>query len=170
MPGQEEHWTVVIVGAGFGGLGMAAALKRAGTNSFVVFEKGDDVGGIWRENTYPGCGCDVPSHLYSFSFAPYRSSTVRYPNQRDILGYLQQTADREGLRRHLRTGTEIASAEYDEAAARWTLTTRHGDRHTADVVVFAVGQLHRPKLPDITGREAPVRSGGGRRRRSGRGR
>jgi cation diffusion facilitator CzcD-associated flavoprotein CzcO len=153
MSGQGEHSAVVIVGAGFGGLGMAAALKRVGVDSFTVFEKGEDVGGIWRENTYPGCGCDVPSHLYSFSFAPYRSSTVRYPGQRDILGYLQRTADREGLRRHLRTGTEIASAEYDETAARWTLTTRAGERHTADVVVFAVGQLHRPKLPDITGHE-----------------
>jgi len=148
-----EHSTVAIVGAGFGGLGMAAALKRAGMDSFTVFEKGDGVGGIWRDNTYPGCGCDVPSHLYSFSFAPYRSDTVRYPGQRDILAYLQDTTDLEGLRRHLRTNTEISSAEYDEATTRWTLTTRDGDRHTADVVVFAVGQLHRPKLPDIAGRE-----------------
>jgi cation diffusion facilitator CzcD-associated flavoprotein CzcO len=153
MSGQGEHSAVAIVGAGFGGLGMAAALKRAGIDSFVVFEKGADVGGIWRENTYPGCGCDVPSHLYSFSFAPYRSNTVRYPGQRDILGYLRRTAEREGLWRHVRTGAEIVSAEYDEAAARWTLTARGGERHTADVVVFAVGQLHRPKLPDIAGRE-----------------
>jgi len=150
---QGEHSAVAVIGAGFGGLGMAAALKQAGMDSFTVFEKGHDVGGIWRDNTYPGAGCDVPSHLYSFSFAPYRSDTVRYPGQRDILAYLQHTADLEGLRQHLRTDTEIASAEYDETAARWTLTTRRGDRHTADVVVFAVGQLHRPKLPDITGRE-----------------
>lgn len=153
MPGQGEHSAVAVVGAGFGGLGMAAALKRAGIDSFTVFEKGDEVGGIWRDNTYPGCGCDVPSHLYSFSFAPYRSDTVRYPSQRGILDYLRRTTDLEGLRQHLRTGTEIASAEYDEARARWTLTTRGGERHTADVVVFAVGQLHRPKLPDIPGRE-----------------
>jgi cation diffusion facilitator CzcD-associated flavoprotein CzcO len=149
----NRHFAVAIVGAGFGGLGMAVALKRAGIDSFVVFEKGEDVGGIWRDNTYPGCGCDVPSHLYSFSFAPYRSSTVRYPSQPDILGYLRRTADRESLWPHLRTGAEITSAEYDEAVARWTLTVRGGERHTADVVVFAVGQLHRANLPDITGRE-----------------
>lgn len=143
---------VVIIGAGFGGLCMAAALKRAGQDSFVVLEKGHDVGGIWRDNIYPGCGCDVPSHLYSFSFEKYRSARSRYPAQPEILDYLTGVTDKYQLRRHLRTGAEVVSAEYDEIARRWTVRTAAGDTFTADVVVCAVGQLHRPKQPDITGR------------------
>ncbi|GAA3951086.1 flavin-binding monooxygenase [Amorphoplanes auranticolor] len=144
--------SVAVIGAGFGGLGMAVALKRAGIDSFVIFEKGDDVGGIWRENTYPGCGCDVPSHLYSFSFEKYRNSTVRFPAQADILGYLRDVAEKYGLRRHLRTGTPIVAALYDDDTATWTLQTAAGEQHRFDVVISAVGQLHNPKLPEIPGR------------------
>ena len=145
--------SVAVIGAGFGGLAMAVALRRAGITSFVVFEKGDEVGGIWRDNDYPGAGCDVPSHLYSFSFEKYRSSTVRFPGQGEILDYLRGVADRYELRRHLRTGTEVVAAEFDEATSRWTVTTAAGERLEFDVVVSAVGQLHRPFVPVIPGQE-----------------
>jgi cation diffusion facilitator CzcD-associated flavoprotein CzcO len=143
---------VVVVGAGFGGLCMAVRLKQAGI-SFVVLEKADEVGGIWRDNTYPGCGCDVPSHLYSFSFERYRSSTRRYPRQDEILDYLVGVADKYDLRPHLRTGSGVASADYDEATRTWTVVTEGGEAYTANAVVSAVGQLHRPRLPDIPGRD-----------------
>lgn len=132
---------------------MAAALSETGIADFMIFEKGAEVGGIWRDNTYPGCGCDVPSHLYSFSFEKYRSSTLRYPRQDEILEYLVHVSEKYGLRRHLSTDTAIVSANYDETTRTWTLVDSHGEHHTADVVVSAVGQLHRPKLPDIAGRE-----------------
>jgi cation diffusion facilitator CzcD-associated flavoprotein CzcO len=161
--GQQElvvtkNWggrvpTVAVIGAGFGGIGMGVRLKKAGIHSFTIFEKGADVGGIWRDNTYPGCCCDVPSHLYSFSFEKYRSATVGYPAQREILEYLHQVALKYGLHDHLRLNAEVTAARYDEDSGRWTITLAGGEQHTADVVVYAVGQLHRPRLPDIPGRD-----------------
>ncbi|MBP2328069.1 cation diffusion facilitator CzcD-associated flavoprotein CzcO [Kibdelosporangium banguiense] len=145
--------SVAIIGAGFGGLCMAAELKRMGIESFVIFEKADEVGGIWRDNTYPGCGCDVPSHLYSYSFERYRSATVRYPGQQDILDYLRRVTEKYDLRRHLKTGAEVVSADYDEMSAHWTIVTGDGLEHVFDVVVSAVGQLHRPKFPKFAGWE-----------------
>ncbi|WP_063821122.1 flavin-containing monooxygenase [Nocardia araoensis] len=143
---------VAVVGAGFGGIGMGVGLRRAGITDFVIFERGGDVGGVWRDNTYPGCSCDVPSHLYSFSFAPYRSRRVRYPRQAEILEYLRRVAADHGLVPHLRLGTAISAARYLEAESGWELTTSEGQRVFADVVVFAVGQLHRPHIPDLAGR------------------
>lgn len=144
---------VAVIGAGFGGIGMGAALKRAGISDFVIFDGGDDVGGVWRDNTYPGCSCDVPSHLYSLSVAPYRSATTRYPRQPEILDYLRATADNEGLRPHLRLNTAIVSAAFCDETGYWTLTTAHGQRYRARTVVWAVGQLHRPYVPDVPGRD-----------------
>lgn len=151
IPGDAR---VAVIGAGFGGLCMAVALRDAGCTSFVVFEKAGEVGGIWRDNTYPGCGCDVPSHLYSFSFEKYRSRNVRFPGQPQILDYLRGVADKYGLRGHLRTSTEIVAAEYAEETASWTLTTAAGERMVFDVVISAVGQLHRPHVPVIAGQES----------------
>lgn len=153
-PGKRTSPEVFIIGAGLGGLGMALYLKRAGIESFTIFEKGDDVGGVWRENTYPGCGCDVPSHLYSYSFEKYRNPSRRYPKQSEILAYLQNVARKYGIHRHIRLNREVAEARYDEVTSRWTITTADGDRHAADVVVYAVGQLHRPNYPDIPGRDS----------------
>ncbi|MGK8488606.1 flavin-containing monooxygenase [Nocardia asiatica] len=144
--------TVAVVGAGFGGIGMGVELRRAGITDFVIFERGGDVGGVWRDNTYPGCSCDVPSHLYSFSFAPYRSHRIRYPRQSEILDYLRDVAADRGLAPHLMLNTAIIEATYLEDRGRWELRTSCGQRVLADVVVFAVGQLHRPKIPDIAGR------------------
>lgn len=143
---------VAVVGAGFGGIGMGVGLRRAGITDFVIFERGGDVGGVWRDNTYPGCSCDVPSHLYSFSFAPYRSRRIRYPRQAEILAYLRRVAAEHGLTRHLRLGTAIGEATYLEAENRWELTTSDGRRVRAEVVIFAVGQLHRPNIPELDGR------------------
>ncbi|MFD8248244.1 flavin-containing monooxygenase [Nocardia sp. NPDC059691] len=145
-------YKVAVVGAGFGGIGMGVGLRRAGITDFVIFERDGDVGGVWRDNTYPGCSCDVPSHLYSFSFAPYRSRRIRYPRQAEILEYLRRVAADHGLVPHLRLGTAIREASYLETEGGWELTTSDGRRVVAEVVIFAVGQLHRPSIPDLAGR------------------
>ncbi|MCW2915741.1 MAG: Cyclohexanone monooxygenase [Actinomycetia bacterium] len=142
---------VAILGAGFGGLCMAIRLKAAGLTSFTIYEKGQDLGGTWRDNTYPGLACDVPSYLYSYSFAPYNGWTRRYPEQPEILGYLRRCAERFGLKPHLRFGTEIAEAVFDEAAGLWRLRTTDGEKIEAEIVVSALGQLNRPNLPDLPG-------------------
>jgi cation diffusion facilitator CzcD-associated flavoprotein CzcO len=143
---------IAIVGAGFGGLCMAIELQRAGIDSFTIFDKGSDIGGIWRDNVYPGCSCDVPSHLYSYSFEPYRDTARRYPDQADILNYLHDIANKYRLHPHLRLGSEITAAHYHEHTGRWTLTVNGTETYVVDIVIYAVGQLHRPYLPDILGR------------------
>ncbi|TQM31730.1 flavin-containing monooxygenase [Nocardia bhagyanarayanae] len=142
---------VAVIGAGFGGIAMGVALKRAGIEDFLIFDKGHEVGGVWRENTYPGCSCDVPSHLYSLSCAPYRDRRVRYPGQPEILAYLRRVTDEHGLARHLRLGVAIAEATYLDDTGHWRLGTECGHHSVAEVVVFAVGQLHRPNIPDLPG-------------------
>ncbi|MGI8332269.1 flavin-containing monooxygenase [Actinomadura scrupuli] len=142
---------VAILGAGFGGLCMAIRLKAAGLTSFTVYEKGQDLGGTWRDNTYPGLACDVPSYLYSYSFAPYTGWTRRYPEQPEILAYLRLCARRFGLEPHLRFGTEITEAVFDEDAGLWRLRTGTGEQIEAEIVVSALGQLNRPHLPDLPG-------------------
>ncbi len=117
----------------------------------TVLEKAQDIGGVWRENTYPGAACDVPSHLYSYSFARKTDWGRRYAEQSDILGYIHDTADRFGLRDFVRTGVEVTSAEYDDATASWRVRTADGETLEADVLVPAVGQLSRPALPPIPG-------------------
>ncbi|HWO66485.1 MAG TPA: NAD(P)/FAD-dependent oxidoreductase [Umezawaea sp.] len=144
---------VVVVGAGFGGITMGAALRAAGIHDFVILEEGADVGGVWRENTYPGSACDVPSHLYSFAFDPYRDAEVRFPDQASILEYMRAVVERNGLRDHLRRNTSVASATYGDADGTWTLTTTDGRLLRAAAVVWAVGQLHRPAVPAVPGAE-----------------
>src|SRR3989440_11504661 len=118
---QSENFPIVIVGTGFSGIAMGVMLKRAGIDSFTILEKADDIGGTWRDNTYPGAACDVPSHLYSFSFElnPWWSRT--YATQPEILAYLERCTDQFGLRPHLRTGIAIDEARWDEAATCWRL-------------------------------------------------
>jgi len=147
------HHRVAIVGSGFSGLGMAVKLKRAGIDDFVILERADDLGGTWRDNTYPGCQCDVESNLYSFSFAPNPGWTRTYPLQAEIWDYLRQCADRYGLGPHLRHGHEVRSAIWDEAAARWRIETSAGS-FSADVLVAAVGPLSEPSIPAIPGLDA----------------
>ena len=142
---------IAIIGAGFGGIGAAVALRRAGYADVTVFEKGADVGGVWRENTYPGAACDVPSHLYSFSFAPRADWSRRFAPQAEILDYLRGVADRYGVRPLIRFGTEVTAADFDDATCRWTLTLADGSTFAADAVVAACGQLSRPAVPDLPG-------------------
>ncbi|MET8763619.1 NAD(P)/FAD-dependent oxidoreductase [Lentzea sp. NPDC004782] len=141
---------VAIIGAGFSGLCMAITLKQAGI-PFTVYEKADDLGGVWRDNTYPGAGCDVPSYLYSYSFATWRDWSRAYPGQPEVLHYLQDIADRYGIRSHIRYGTEIIDAHYDAVNQRWVLHSTDGRQHDAHVLVPAVGQLNRPKYADYPG-------------------
>ena len=142
---------VAIAGSGFSGLGMAMQLKRAGIDSFEIFEREDRLGGVWRDNTYPGAACDVPSHLYSYSFEPNRAWSRRFSPQSDILEYLERCADRYRLREHLHLGTEVTRASFDEEGGRWRIETSAGDEHDADVLVTACGQLSRPAPPTIRG-------------------
>ncbi len=141
---------VAVVGAGFGGIGMAIRLRRAGRESFVVLEKAGDIGGTWRDNTYPGAGCDVPSHLYSYSFGR-RAWPRRYGSQAEILRYLHELVDAHRLRPHIRLGAEVRSAVFDEADGAWALTLAGGEEVRARAIVSAVGQLNRPAMPDIHG-------------------
>ncbi|MEV4803350.1 NAD(P)/FAD-dependent oxidoreductase [Nonomuraea sp. NPDC049421] len=143
---------VAIIGAGFGGLCMAIRLERAGIHTYTVFERAADLGGTWRDNSYPGAGCDIPSHLYSYSFEKYASWTRRYPEQPEILDYLQHCADKYDVRRKIRLRTEVRRAVFDGGAWQVTTSSTEGERtETFDVVVMAVGQLNRPHMPDISG-------------------
>jgi cation diffusion facilitator CzcD-associated flavoprotein CzcO len=151
MPGQSAY-RVVIVGAGFGGIGMALALRQAGIEDFLVVDRAGDLGGTWRDNTYPGLACDVPSNLYSFSFRPGRWSR-RFPPRQEILAYLHALVSESGLGPHLRFGSGVAAAEFDERDAVWNLTLEDGGTLRATAVVSAVGQLNRPALPGIAGRD-----------------
>lgn len=145
--------SIIIIGAGFGGLGMALELLRSGIDDFTIVERADDLGGVWRENTYPGAACDVPSPLYSWSFEPRSDWPRRFSEQADIHEYMRGVVAKYGVERHIRFGTEITDAEFDEAAGNWQVRTADGDTLTADVLISAVGQLSRPALPNIPGIE-----------------
>ena len=153
MTSARRRPRVIVIGAGFGGLGAARELTRDGLADVTVLEKADDVGGVWRDNTYPGAACDVPSHLYSYSFARKTDWGRRYAEQSDILDYIRDTADRFGLRELVRTGVEVTSAAWDDDSAVWRVTTSSGEVLEADVLVPAVGQLSRPAVPPIPGIE-----------------
>ncbi|MGH3918453.1 MAG: flavin-containing monooxygenase [Pseudonocardiaceae bacterium] len=149
---NHPHVQVAIIGSGFAGLAMAIQLKRHGTADFVVLERAGDVGGAWRDNTYPGCACDVPSTLYSFSFATNPDWTASFSPQQEIHHYLRDCARRFGLHSHLRLRHEVLEARWDEVGARWSIETSRG-RFTATVLVSATGQLSEPALPQLPGLE-----------------
>lgn len=150
MAGQP-HVRVAIIGAGFGGLGMAIRLKQAGFDDFIVLEQAATVGGTWRDNTYPGCACDIPSHLYSFSFAPQPVWSRRYPAQAEIQAYLESMIERFGLRPHLRLGCALRDARFADGS--WHLRTDPDNAFTVRVLVLAQGALHHPVLPALAGME-----------------
>jgi len=141
---------IAIIGSGFAGLGMAITLKRRGEHDFVLLERAGDVGGTWRDNTYPGAACDVQSNLYSFSFAQNPDWGRSYSEQPEIQAYLQRTADRFDVRRHCVFGAEVSSARWDENSRRWLVSTAAGD-FRARVLVSAAGALADPTYPDIAG-------------------
>ena len=149
---QRAH--VAIIGAGHSGLCMAIRLKQAGLDDFVILEKAATLGGTWRDNTYPGASCDAPSFLYSFSFAQKTDWSRRFAWAAELLGYSTELAIRHGLLRHCRFAAEVTQAVYDDAANTWTLTCADGSRVVADFVVTGTGQLNRPSIPDLPGRDA----------------
>jgi cation diffusion facilitator CzcD-associated flavoprotein CzcO len=142
---------IAIIGAGFAGIGTAIRLKKAGIESFEIFERTGEIGGTWRDNTYPGAACDVPSHVYSLSFEPNPGWTHKFSPSGEIQDYLLRLVEKWQLRRHLRLRTAIESARFDEARGVWTLTTQAGETHEARVVVACVGGLVDPAIPDIKG-------------------
>jgi cation diffusion facilitator CzcD-associated flavoprotein CzcO len=150
--GLPGHVHVAIIGAGFGGLGAGIRLREAGVADFVILERAGAVGGTWRDNTYPGCACDVPSHLYSFSFAPNPRWTRSFSGQAEIWRYMEDVTDRYAVRDHIRFGTEVTEARWDGESARWKLRTSRG-MLTADVLITATGPLSEPSLPGIPGLE-----------------
>jgi cation diffusion facilitator CzcD-associated flavoprotein CzcO len=143
---MSEPLNVVIVGAGFGGIGMAIRLKRAGVRDVTVLEKAGDLGGTWRDNVYPGASCDIPSHLYSFSFERRRDWSRRFPPQEEILDYLRACAAKYGI--EPRFGAEVEEAAFDEERGLWRIRTTAGEELTARALVAACGQLNRPAYPD----------------------
>jgi len=151
---NTEPLHTAIVGAGFSGLCVASRLKAEGFSSFVVLEKSDALGGTWRDNSYPGCACDVPSVLYSVSGSEEWPWTRQYASQKEILNYLRAFAKRHELDSHLRYGREVLSATWDDARALWTLTLRRGQPVEARILVLAVGPLHIPIIPKIQGIDA----------------
>ncbi|HVY14695.1 MAG TPA: NAD(P)/FAD-dependent oxidoreductase [Rhodopila sp.] len=145
---------VAIIGAGFGGIGMAIRLKQQGRTDFLVFEQADDIGGTWRDNHYPGCACDIPASLYSFSFATNGRWSRRYPTQPEILAYLRACVDRFGVRSHLRLGLGLVAARFDAGTGLWQLSLTDGSAAAARALVVSVGQLHTPFVPDLPNLES----------------
>lgn len=140
---------VVVIGSGFAGIGMAIKLKKAGIDAYVVLEKKSAVGGVWRDNTYPGAACDVPHLLYSYSFFPNRESKQVYAPGPGILKYLEECVDKFGIRDKFEFNVEVSKAHYDEKSSEWTVSTTDGRLYQCRSLVFGVGQLSRPAIPPI---------------------
>ena len=148
----SSHVRVAIIGSGFGGIGTAIRLKQSGIADFVIFERASDVGGVWRDNSYPGAACDVPSHLYSFSFAPNPDWSHHFSPQPEIWEYLRRCVQQFSLQPHLRLNHEVRSARWNDKKLYWEIATSQGD-YTASVLVMATGALSEPNLPALPGLE-----------------
>ena len=147
---QPKIVDVLVVGAGFSGLGAAIRLAQEGFDDLVVLERGPDVGGTWRDNSYPGAACDVPSHLYSYSFALHPDWSRAFSPQGEIYDYIRKVTHEAGVREKIRFGVDVTSVDYDESRGRWTVRTSEGE-YDARVVVLGVGALCEPRLPEIDG-------------------
>jgi cation diffusion facilitator CzcD-associated flavoprotein CzcO len=143
--------STAIIGAGFGGIAAAARLRERGQDDFVILERGERVGGVWNANTYPGIACDVPSQLYSLSFAPNPRWSRRFSQGSEIQAYLEGVVDRLGFRSKLQLNTDVLRATFDEQRGRWILETGNGETVEAEVLVSACGQLTRPSIPNLPG-------------------
>jgi cation diffusion facilitator CzcD-associated flavoprotein CzcO len=143
--------SAIIVGTGFGGLGMGIRLKQSGQHDFLILEQADRVGGTWRDNHYPGAACDVESHLYSFSFEPNPGWSRQFAPQAEILAYLERCTEKYGLLPHIRFNTEAQGAQFDEAIGEWVVQCSDGVARRARVLISATGGLSRPAYPDIPG-------------------
>ncbi len=142
---------IAILGAGFAGIGAAIQLKKDGIHSFTIFERASEIGGTWRDNTYPGAACDVPSHVYSLSFEQNPNWSRRYATSWEIQEYLLGVVDKHGLREQMRLNTEVVEARFDEEAGTWQLTLNNGEIFTARAVIAGVGGLVDPSYPNIAG-------------------
>ncbi|MCJ7558558.1 MAG: NAD(P)/FAD-dependent oxidoreductase [Gammaproteobacteria bacterium] len=142
---------VCIVGAGFSGLALGIRLRDSGISDFLILDGGKDVGGTWRDNHYPGCACDVPSHLYSFSFEPNPHWSRKFAPQPEIWAYLQHCAKKYGLAPHIHLGRELRQANFSEELGCWQLECEDGSRYEAQVLVAAMGGLSRPAMPVLPG-------------------
>ncbi|MGK3206459.1 flavin-containing monooxygenase [Amycolatopsis sp. MEPSY49] len=151
--GNRTETGVVIVGTGFSGLGMAIQLRKEGRDDFVILEKAHDVGGTWRDNSYPGCACDIPSHMYSFSFEQNPGWSRAYSPQPEIWRYMREVADKHDLRRFIRFGQEMTGARWDADENRWHVATTGGDEFVGHALVAGVGALHLPMIPELPGIE-----------------
>jgi cation diffusion facilitator CzcD-associated flavoprotein CzcO len=147
---QPVHVRALIIGTGFSGLGMAIALQRQGTE-FLILEKADDIGGTWRDNTYPGCACDIPSHMYSFSFEPKPDWKHMWSFQPEIQEYLQGVTDKYGLRSFIRFNSHVDRAHWDDDEMRWHVFTKDGREFVAQFVISGAGGLHIPLVPEFDG-------------------
>lgn len=143
--------SIGIIGSGFGGVAVAVEMLRGGHDDIRLWERGDDLGGVWRDNTYPGAGCDVPSPLYSFSYAPNPHWTRRYALQQEIHDYLRGVANEHGVSPRISYGREVTAATWDADASQWTVGFAQGTTESVDVLISAVGQLSDPRLPAIPG-------------------
>jgi cation diffusion facilitator CzcD-associated flavoprotein CzcO len=148
-----ERVKVLVVGAGLSGICAAVKLRKAGIHDFVVIDRAQEIGGTWRDNTYPGCSCDVPSALYSFSFEPKPDWSRFYAGQEEIRAYAHTVAERHGVEPHLRLGVDMTEAVWDEQAQRWRVTTSVGELE-AQVLIAATGPWHEPVVPDLPGLES----------------
>ena len=145
---------IVIIGTGFSGMGAAMKLRDSGREDFVVLEKAHDVGGTWRDNTYPGCECDIPSHMYSFSYELNTEWSKSFSGQEEIWAYMRKVADEKGIRPYITFGVEVTGATWDDDRNVWTVKTRGGEDYEARVVVAGVGGLHIPNVPEIKGADS----------------
>jgi cation diffusion facilitator CzcD-associated flavoprotein CzcO len=152
-PQELEHHDAIVVGSGFAGLGMAIQLRRHGMHDFVVLERAGTVGGTWRDNHYPGCACDVPTPLYSFSFAPNPDWSHLYARHEELRAYLEACTDRFGVRDHLRFGMDVTGAAWDEDRRRWIVEVAGEPAMTGRVLIGGFGGLSRPAYPAIAGLE-----------------
>lgn len=143
--------SVLIVGAGFGGLAMAIELLRSGISDVTILERAGDLGGVWRDNTYPGAACDIPAPYYSLSYAPNPHWSTRFSAQQEINEYLHRVAAEYGIDDRVVYGVAVTAATYDDHTGRWQVDTATGDEYTADVFIPATGQLSEPALPDLPG-------------------
>ncbi|ACY99366.1 MULTISPECIES: flavin-containing monooxygenase [Thermomonospora] len=148
---MSENPSVVIVGSGFAGLGMAIQLIKAGFHDFVILEKDKELGGTWRDNTYPGCACDVPSHMYSYSFELNPRWSRLFAPQQEIWDYMRDVAAKYGLEKYLRYDSRVDALEYDDQARRWDVIVADGRRYRPRAVIYGIGALHVPSYPDLPG-------------------
>ncbi|WP_297323164.1 NAD(P)/FAD-dependent oxidoreductase [uncultured Bartonella sp.] len=150
---NTKNFRTVILGAGFGGLGMGAALKRAGDDDFIILERSRELGGVWRDNTYPGAACDTEAHLYCYSFFPHLRVSRMYADRDELMGYMHRMAKHFDLEKHILYEHEITSATWNEKTNQWDYIVNGKDHFTSTFFVPAWGQLNSPKIPEFKGLE-----------------